>query len=106
MDAAKDLRHALVEILRQLNRDEMQEPEVPGLELEEVRELLARGPFPMISKAETHQAIEVLLRNGLARELTDARYAWTRGRMVSHRFTITTPGKGFLLRSIQRVGRV
>jgi len=79
---------------------------VPGLELEELRDLLARSAFPLITKAETHQAVDVLIRNGLALELTDARYAWTRGRMVTNRFTITTPGKGFLLRSIRRVGRV
>ncbi len=105
-EAALGLRRALVEVLKQLNRDEMEEPNVPGLELDELRHLLSRGPLPMISQPETHRALHVLVRNGYARELTDSRYAWTRGRMVSNRFTITTQGKSFLLQAIHRVGRV
>ncbi len=79
---------------------------VPGLELDELRHLLCRGAHPTFSQQETQTAMQVLVRNGLARELTDARYAWTRGRMVSNRYTITTEGKSFLLRAIHRVGRV
>jgi predicted AAA+ superfamily ATPase len=105
-EAALGLRRALVEILRQLNRDEMEEPEVPGLEVDELREILARRAFPLITRAETHRAVQVLLGNGYARELTEPRYAWTRGRVVRDRVTITTQGKSFLLRSVQRVGRV
>ncbi len=102
---ALERRAALIEILRHLNRDEMQQPDVPGLEEEEVRSILERS-FPRISKEETHRALQVLTGNGLAQELTEPRYAWTRARMVHHRYTITTPGKAFLLRSVQRIGRV
>ncbi len=103
---AKHLRHRLVAILKQLNRDEMEEPEVPGLEVDELRGLLAKTAFPLITPGETHQAISVLVGNGMARELTEPRYAWTRGRVVNHRFTITTEGKAFLLQAVQRVGRI
>jgi hypothetical protein len=102
---AQGLRNTLVEILRHLNRDEMQQPDVPGLEEDELQEILERS-FPLITKPDLHRAIQVLVGNGLARELTDPRYAWTRARMVRNRFTITTPGKAFLLQSVQRVGRV
>jgi len=105
-DAAQGLRRALVEVLKHLNRDEMEEPEVPGLEMDELRQILARSSFPLITKGETQQAVQVLVANGYARELTDARFAWTRGRFVSNRYTITTPGKAFLLEAIERVGRI
>ena len=105
-EAAQGLRRALVEILKQLNRDEMEEPEVPGLEVNELRELLARTAFPLITPAETRTAVHVLVRNGYARELTDERYAWTRGRTVGCRYTITSPGKSFLLQAIYRAGRI
>lgn len=104
--APQGLRRALVEILRQLNRDEMEEPEVPGLESDELQKILARRAFPLITRRETDQAVEVLVRNGYARELTDPRYAWTRGRVVNNRFTITTPGKAFLLEATRRPGRI
>jgi hypothetical protein len=105
-EAALGLRKALVEILKQLNRDEMEEPEGPGLEVDELRELLARVAFPLITRTETRTAVHVLVRNGYARELTDERYAWSRGRMVGNRYTITSPGKAFLLRAIYRADRI
>jgi hypothetical protein len=105
-DAGQGLRRAVVEVLRQLNRDEMEEPDVPGLEMEELRGLLARRAFPLITRPETDRMVRMLVANGLARELTEPRYAWTRGRLVHNRFTITTPGKEFLLRATQRDGRV
>jgi hypothetical protein len=105
-EASQGLRRALVEILRQLNRDEMEEPDVPGLELDELRQLLARRSFPLVTRDETDRAVGLLVRNGLACELTEPRYAWTRGRTVQHRVTITAPGKAFLRQAIQRVGRV
>lgn len=105
-EAAQGLRRALVEVLRQLNRDEMEEPEVPGLELDELRQILARRAFPLITRRETRRAVQVLVGNGYARELTEPRYAWTRGRVVGPRFTITTEGKSFLLQATERVGRV
>jgi hypothetical protein len=105
-EAALGLRRALVEILRQLNRDEMEEPEVPGLELDELKELLTRRAFPLITWTETAQAVQVLLGNGFARTLTEPRYAWSRGRMVHERFTITTEGKALLLQATHRAGRI
>lgn len=105
-EVALGFRRTMVEILRQLNRDEMEVPDVPGLEVEELCDLLTRRSFPLMTNGETHRAVSVLVGNGLARELTEPRYAWTRGRMVTNRYTITTRGKEFLLRSIQRVGRV
>jgi hypothetical protein len=105
-DAAQGLRRAVIEVLRQLNRDEMEEPEVPGLELEELRAMLARKILPPISRPETDRMLRMLVANGMARELTEPRYAWTRGRMVSNRFTITTPGKEFLLEATRRIGRI
>ncbi len=105
-EAALGLRRALIEILRQLNRDEMEEPEVPGLELDELKELLSRRAFPLITRGETERAVQVLLGNGFARELTEPRYAWTRGRMVHQRFLITREGKSLLLQATHRSGRV
>ena len=104
---ATELRAELVEVLKQLNRSEMEgDEEVVGLEPEELRHFLARGPLPPMTIDEVHTALTVLVGNGLARELDDPEYAWARGRVVSARFTITTEGKQFLLRQIQRVGRV
>jgi predicted AAA+ superfamily ATPase len=103
---AQDVRGVLVEVLRHLNRDEMEEPDVPGLEEEELHQILTRRSYPLLSREDTRRAITVLVRNGYARELTEPRYAWTRCRMVTNRFTITIEGKSFLLQSIRRVGRV
>ena len=105
-EAALELHLELVEILKQLNRSEMEEGDVPGLEAEEVRHFLSRGPLPQVTSSEVAEALKVLVGNGLARELTDPEYAWDRGRVVVDRYTITTQGKAFLVRQIQRVGRV
>ena len=104
--AAQALRNELIEVLKQLNRDEMEEPDVPGLEEEELQEILTVRGFPLITMADTRRAVAVLVANGYARELTEPRYAWTRSRMVANRFTITTQGKAFLVHAIRRVGRV
>jgi hypothetical protein len=106
-ESATELRTELVEVLKQLNRAEMEgEGEVVGLETEELRHFLSRGPLPPLTVEEIGTALRVLIGNGFARELDDPEYAWDRGRVVSERFTITTEGKQFLLRQIQRVGRV
>jgi hypothetical protein len=105
-EAALELRTELVEILKQLNRAEMEEADVPGLEAEEVRHFLSKGPLPQATSAEVAEALRVLVGNGLARELDDPEYAWDRGRVIADRYTITTEGKEFLIRQIQRVGRV
>jgi hypothetical protein len=104
---AMELRTELLEVLKQLNRSEMEEEgEVVGLESEELRHFLARGPLPAVTSTQLGTALRVLIGNGLARELDDPEYAWNRGRVVSERFAITTEGKQFLLRHIQRVGRI
>lgn len=106
-DAALELRTEMVELLKQLNRAEMEEPgELTGLEAEELYHLLARGPIvrPTIEEVET--ALRVLVGNRLACELDDPQYAWNRGRVITNRFAITTEGKQFLVRQLERVGRV
>jgi len=106
-ESALELRTELVEVLKQLNRAEMEgEGEVIGLESEELRHFLARGPLPTLSDGELGQALRVLVGNGFARMLDDPEYAWNRGRIVGERFTITSAGKEFLVRQIQRIGRV
>jgi len=105
-DAAA-LRTELVEVLKQLNRGEMEEEGgVEGLEIDELHHFLARGPLPSVSAESVGTALKVLVGNGYARELDDPEYAWNRGRIVGARYLITTEGKEFLLREIQRVGRI
>ena len=103
---ALDLRADLLEILKQLNRDEIEDDTVPGLELEELHHILAKGPLPQISREETRRAVDVLIANGMACELDDSKFAWTRRRFVEKRFTITTAGKAFLVRAIETAGRI
>ena len=106
-DHALALRSELLEVLKQLNRAEMEEEgEVVGVEPEELRHSLARGPLPSVSAEDVGTALQVLIGNGLARELDDPEYAWDRGRVVGTRFAITTAGKEYLLRQIERVGRI
>jgi len=105
-EAAQNLRSVLIEVLKHLNRDEMEEPDVPGLEEDELQQILTRRGFPLITKADTNRAITVLVGNGYARELTEPRYAWTRSRMVTNRFTITTDGKWFLSQAVRRENRI
>jgi hypothetical protein len=105
-EAAVELKVAMLEVLRQMNRSEMEGADVVGLELEELRFELSRGRLARITVEEVGRAVSVLVANGYARELTDTEYAWTRGRTVSDRFTITPDGKAFLLREIERTGRI
>jgi len=106
-EEALELRTEIVEVLKQLNRAEMEgEGEVIGLESDEIRHFLARGPLPTVTSTALSQALHVLIGNGFARVLDDPEYAWNRGRVVGERFTITTEGKEFLLRQVQRIGRV
>lgn len=104
---ALELRTELLEVLKQLNRAEMEgEGEVAGLESDEIRHFLSRGPLPAVDPSQLARALKVLIGNGFARELDDPEYAWNRGRVVTERYTITTEGKEYLLRQIQRIGRV
>jgi len=105
-EAARELREEMLEVLKQLNRDEMEDEESPGLERSELRHLLARGPLPQITDDRLDRALSILIGNGYVRELSDPRWAWSRGRTVVDRYGITTNGKAFLARALEKVGRI
>jgi hypothetical protein len=106
LEQAMELRTEFIEILKQLNRVEMEEGDVEGVEIDELRHFLARSVLPQVTHDQVGQALEVLCGNGLARELHDPEYAWDRGRVLTDRFAITVEGKEFLVRQLQRVGRI
>jgi hypothetical protein len=106
VDAAMELGEELLEILKQLNRSEMEDFMDPGLELEELHHLLGRGPLPNVTAPDVERAVNVLVGNGYARRLDNSEYSWERGRVVSMRYTITTEGKAFLVTRLARTGRV
>lgn len=103
---AAELHGEMLELLKLLNRAEEEQRDVDGYELTELHHFLARGPCPLIAEAEVAKALRVLVANGLATELSDAEYAWDRARIVGRRFAITTEGKTFLLRQLERTGRI
>lgn len=105
-DAALELREEIFEILRQLNRAEMEEPDGEGLELNELYHLLSRQKYPLLTSTEVARAVGVLVGNGYARLREDPEYAWDRGRTLGSRFTITTEGKAFLVERLARANRV
>lgn len=105
-EAARELRDEMLEILKQLNRDEMEDEEDPGLEYSELRHLLARGPLPQITDDQLERGLSILAGNGYIRELRESRWAWSRGRTVADRWEITTSGKAFLASALEKVGRV
>jgi hypothetical protein len=106
VEEAMELRTEFLEILKQLNRVEMEESDVEGVEIDELRRLLARSVLPQVTHDQVGRALEVLCGNGFARELNDPEYAWDRGRVLTDRFAITTEGKEFLVRQLQRIGRI
>ena len=106
VEAAAELRDELLEILRQLNRAEMEEPGDEGLELDELHHLLARQKYPQLTTDDVARAVRVLVGNGYARLRDDPEYAWDRGRVMGRRFTITTEGKAFLVERLVRTNRV
>lgn len=105
-DAAQELGEELLEILKQLNRAEMEAGMDPGLEVEELRHRLGRGPLPQVTSLDVERALNVLVGNGYAGCLDTPEYSWERGRVVSVRYTITTEGKEFLVARLVRTGRV
>ena len=105
-EAALELREELAEILRQLNRAEMEEPEGEGLELPALYHVLARTGRPGLSPGEVERAVQVLVGNGYAAVRDDERYSWDRGRTIGTRFSITTAGKSYLLERLARTNRV
>ncbi|MGA8710354.1 MAG: hypothetical protein WB786_03875 [Thermoplasmata archaeon] len=106
VDAAMELGEELLEILKQLNRSEMEAGMDPGLEVEELHHLLGRGPLPSVTAPDVERAVSVLVGNGFARCLDTPEYSWERGRIVTMRYTITTEGKAFLVARLGRTGRV
>ncbi len=100
------LHEELLELLRLLNRDEEEETQVVGLEVEELRFQLSRAGHPQATAEQVRTALSVLVANGFAAERTDPEYAWNRGRTVGERYAITSDGKAYLLRELQRVGRI
>jgi hypothetical protein len=105
-ETATELREEMVEVLRHLNRAEMEEPDGEGLELHELHHFLTRGPYPHLSSEEVEQAVRVLVANGFTQVRGDPEYAWDRGRVLGTRFLITTEGKRYLLERLARVNRV
>jgi hypothetical protein len=105
-DTATELREEMIEVLRHLNRAEMEEPEGEGLELLELHHFLTRGPYPHLTTDAVAEAVSVLVANGYTRVRGDPEYAWDRGRVLGTRFLITTEGKQFLLERLARVNRV
>jgi hypothetical protein len=105
-EQAGELRDALLEILRQLNKVEVEGPDVVGLEQRELFTLLRRGPCPYLTEGDLDRAIETLIGNRMAQELDDPEYAWDRGRVVGPRYALTLEGKRFLLDQLERTGRI
>jgi hypothetical protein len=105
-EAANELGAEIVEILKQLNRSEMEDTADPGLEIEELHHILGRGPLPQVTAPEVEKAVQVLVGNGYARCVENPEYSWERGRVVTVRYTITTEGKAFLVARLARTGRV
>ena len=105
-EAAAELREEIFEILRQLNRAEMEEPEGEGLEVDELHHLLSRQKYPLLTSEDVARAVGVLVGNGFARLRADAEYAWDRGRVMGTRCTITPQGKSYLVERLGRANRI
>lgn len=105
-EQAAELREEILEILRQLNKAEMEEATLEGLEIAELHHKLAHGGYPNLTTPQVETAVGVLVGNGYAKQLTDIEYAWDRGRVIGERYTITTQGKAYLLESLRRTNRV
>ena len=103
---AAELRGELLELLKLLNRAEEEQRDVDGYELAELHHLLARARYPLITGEQVAEGLLVLVGNRLAAELSDREYAWDRGRVVGRRFAITPEGKAFLVRALERTGRI
>ncbi len=105
-EAARELHLEMVEVLKLLNRVEEEQGESDGYEREELLHLMPRAGFANATLTDVDRILRVLIANGYAGTIERTEYAWDRARMVGERFTITTEGKRFLLREIERVGRV
>jgi len=106
IEAAMALNDELVEVLKQLNRSEMEAGMEPGLEVEELHHILGHGALPQVGLTDVERAVAVLVGNGYAVCLDNPEYSWERGRVVNVRYAITTDGKAFLLERLRRTGRI
>jgi hypothetical protein len=101
-----EFHEAILDILKVLNRSEVEDEAAPGLELEEIgQKLHARWGFSP-DDPRIVAAVHVLMDHQLARRELAAQYAWTRGRILGERYSITTAGKSYLLKWIQQPGRI
>ena len=105
-DSAAARHVALLEVLKQLNRAEVEEQAGEGLESTEILVLLRKGPLPMLTDADFERALGTLVANRMAEVLDSPQYAWDRGRVLGRRFALTRSGKVYLLEQLQKTGRV
>ncbi len=103
---ADNLRHEMVEILKTLNWGEEEVPDMRGIEASEILARLKRGSCPLITETLLGEAIETLLANRMAQSTDRIEYAWERGRLVGLRYTITVLGKQYLIRQLEKDGRI
>jgi hypothetical protein len=104
--AAARMHELMVAVLRQLNKAETEEPEGEGLEPDEILDLLRRGGLPMLTETDCTAAVATLVANGMAAEVDSHPYAWDRARVLGRRYVLTLDGKEYLLRELDRPGRV
>jgi hypothetical protein len=105
-DSAARLHGTLVEILKQLNRAEIEEPEGEGLEAPEILVRLRKGPVPMLVDADFDRALTTLVANELAGVVEAPQYAWDRERTLGKRYTLSPSGKQYLLDQLQKSSRI
>jgi hypothetical protein len=100
-------RHlTLLEVLKQLNRADIEETDVAGFERREIFLTLRKGPVPTLTEEELGPILETLVGNQMVERVADPSYAWDRGRILGERYTITLVGKEYLMQQIEKTGRV
>jgi hypothetical protein len=104
--AAADLHMLLIEVLKQLNQAEAEEPQGEGLEPGEIALRIRKGPVPTASVEECHRACGTLVENRMAEVVEAGQYAWDRGRTLGRRYVLTSAGKTYLLQQLERTGRI
>jgi hypothetical protein len=105
-DSASALHGTLLEVLKQLNRAEIEEEEGEGLETNEILVLLRKGPLPMLTDTDFERALTTLLANQMTEVLDSEKYAWDRGRVLGRRYALTRTGKNYLLDQLKETGRI
>lgn len=105
-EAAARLHVLLLEVLKQLNKAEEEEPAGEGLEGNEILVLLRKRGFPMLSDVDFDRALGTLVENRMVTVLDTELYAWDRGRMIGRRYALSNSGKNYLLEELQKTGRV